>query len=456
MTKTRKYASLVVGVLATVVFGSASAHAQSADALIDKLVDKGILTVKEANELREEADKDFNRSYQVKTGLPDWVNSLKWSGDFRGRYDGIYQDSDNFGPTPGLPNTYANHDRTRFRYRARFGATVSMTDGLELGLRLGSGEVGSAAPSLGGSIFSANTTLNNDGSRKFIFVDAAYAKWTPKDWFTMQFGKMDSMFWITDAIIDYDYQPEGAQERFTLAMSDDQKINFTSGQFVIAENYNANGVGPNNDAYLFINQVDWTGKWTPKFSTRFALAMMNFKNQFEIPASLQTFINQNGTPASGIGAQNFNPVIARGEATYALESFPMFNGEFPITLGAEYANNPAASSAPFPGKNYAGAANQAYNLGVVFGSVKQKGNWQIAYNYKTIETASTWNGLVDDDFGFNAKGGTDVRGHHIKAWYRPLDPLTLVVSYFITEQINNVPGTQAHQQRLFIDAMLSF
>jgi hypothetical protein len=63
---------------------------------------------------------------------------------------------------------------------------------------------------------------------------------------------------------------------------------------------------------------------------------------------------------------------------------------------------------------------------------------------------------VDDDFGFNAKGGTDVRGHHIKAWYRPFDPLTLIMSYFITEQINNVPGTQANQQRLFIDAMLSF
>ena len=46
----------------------------------------------------------------------------------------------------------------------------------------------------------------------------------------------------------------------------------------------------------------------------------------------------------------------------------------------------------------------------MLGSVKQKGNWQIAYNYKTIESAVAWNGLVDDDFGFNARGGTDVRG----------------------------------------------
>ena len=77
----------VIAALAGVSF---SAHAQSADALLDKLVDKGILTVKEANELREEADKGFTSAHQVKTGMPDWVTSFKLNGDVRGRYDGIY------------------------------------------------------------------------------------------------------------------------------------------------------------------------------------------------------------------------------------------------------------------------------------------------------------------------------------------------------------------------------
>ena len=43
--------------------------AQSVDALLDKLVDKGILTVKEANELKAESDKDFTKAYQVKSGM---------------------------------------------------------------------------------------------------------------------------------------------------------------------------------------------------------------------------------------------------------------------------------------------------------------------------------------------------------------------------------------------------
>src|SRR5882762_5286776 len=102
---------------------STAAQAQSADALIDKLVEKGILTTKEANELREEADKNFTTSYQVKSGMPDWVTSLKFNGDFRGRFE-----------KHNMDNTLAN-DRNRFRYRVRFGVTASLVDDFEIGLR---------------------------------------------------------------------------------------------------------------------------------------------------------------------------------------------------------------------------------------------------------------------------------------------------------------------------------
>ena len=63
------------------------------------------------------------------------------------------------------------------------------------------------------------------------------------------------------------------------------------------------------------------------------------------------------------------------------------------------------------------------------------------------------NRLVDDDFGYNGKGGTNVRGHHIKAWYRPFDPMQVVVSYFITEAINTSGNLHPRQQRLFFDLL---
>src|SRR2546422_7839756 len=119
--KTKKTgAVLVMGVVAALTLG-ASGHAQSSDALIDKLVDKGILTVKEAQELREEADKGFTQAYAVKSGMPEWVTALKFNGDFRARYEGHYVDNPAFV------------DRHRFRYRARFGATASLLDNFEIG-----------------------------------------------------------------------------------------------------------------------------------------------------------------------------------------------------------------------------------------------------------------------------------------------------------------------------------
>src|SRR5688500_10465735 len=51
--------------------------AQSVDSLLDKLVDKGVLTVKEANDLREESDKDFTKAYAAKSGMSEWVSALK-------------------------------------------------------------------------------------------------------------------------------------------------------------------------------------------------------------------------------------------------------------------------------------------------------------------------------------------------------------------------------------------
>src|SRR4030095_4112240 len=124
-----------------------TARAQSADALIDKLVEKGILTVKEANELREEADKSFTHAYQVKSGMPDWVDSFKLNGDLRLRYDGIYIDNPAFV------------DRNRLRYRLRFGATAVMKDNFEVGLRLMSGE-GTTIAGVSDPI-SGNTTFDN-------------------------------------------------------------------------------------------------------------------------------------------------------------------------------------------------------------------------------------------------------------------------------------------------------
>src|SRR6266536_5194977 len=112
---TLKQAAIAAGVAASALC-SISTQAQSADALLDKLVEKGILTTKEANDLKREADQGFTKAYQVKSGMPDWVTSLKLNGDFRGRYEGFYSENNAF------------IERDRLRYRLRCGAVATMLD----------------------------------------------------------------------------------------------------------------------------------------------------------------------------------------------------------------------------------------------------------------------------------------------------------------------------------------
>jgi polyhydroxyalkanoate synthesis regulator phasin len=164
MKQTHKQWAALAGVLAAVA-GGTTAHAQSADALLDKLVDKGILTPTEAKELREEADKDFTRAFQAKMGMPDWVTSLKLNGDVRGRIENFNSDNEVF------------KDRTRFRYRLRLGVVATVFDNFEAGLRLSSSDPAAGGPA-GGDPISGNTTFQDNGSRKFIYVDLAYGKWT--------------------------------------------------------------------------------------------------------------------------------------------------------------------------------------------------------------------------------------------------------------------------------------
>src|SRR5437764_9776661 len=109
------------------------AHAQSSvDALINRLEQKGILSVDEAKDLKTEnamdATNDFSAALNQKFTIPDWVNNYKLYGDFRGRFDDLQS---------GNP---AFVERMRFRYRLRVGLLVNMKDNMKVGLRVGPGD----------------------------------------------------------------------------------------------------------------------------------------------------------------------------------------------------------------------------------------------------------------------------------------------------------------------------
>jgi len=447
-----------MGVLATAGLGN-SLQAQSADALIDKLVEKGILSVKEANEMREETDKNFTTAYQVKSGMSDWVTSFRINGDLRGRFDGQYSSNPNFV------------ERDRWRYRLRVGATAVIKDNFEVGMRLGSGDVDNAAGLTAGvDPISQNQSFQNNASKKGIFLDLAYAKWTPinnRDWSaSLTVGKIENPFVFSDMVFDPDYTPEGASQQIAYNLSAKQVLKLNLGEFVLDELG-----GSTQDPYLLGGQLGLESTWSKKVATSVGVGFLGITSSQQLTSTAVPYINRGNlryVGANGIlGApvHGFNSLIASAAMTYTLDSFPLYTGAFPIRPFGEFIHNTANSE-----------QNNGYNVGITFGKAGKKGTWEVTYRYKYLGGDAWWEQLADSDFGAfyqdklvallpptaraAASGywpGTNVRGHIVKASYSPYDSLTFNVTWFAAELIQEQnPGTDSNMNRIQVDAVWKF
>lgn len=454
---------LCTGAAAAVAAGSPIAQAQSSDALLDKLVEKGVLTVKEANELREETDKDFTKAYSAKSGLPEWVTALKLNGDFRGRFEGFYADNPAFV------------ERDRWRYRLRFGVTANLLENFEVGFRLGSGDIDSASGlSAGTDPISNNQTFQNNASKKGIFLDLAYAKWAPVNnaaWSgTVSIGKIENPFVFSDAVFDFDYTPEGLGSQWAYNLSAQQVLKLNLGGFVLDELG-----GSLRDPYLGGAQLRLDSTWSPKIATTAGAGFLKIWSSENLPSSGVPDINAGNARAvilgsdgkfSALGApvSHYETLVADAAFTYTLSSFPFYTGAFPVKVFGEYLYNTDAST-----------QNSGYTAGVTFGKAGKKRTWELTYRYKVLEGDAWWEELPDSDYGaFYQNGpsakdktararssgywaGTNVRGHVVKGSYSVLDPLTLSVTWFATDLIQEyLPASDSHMNRVQVDAVFKF
>ena len=419
---------------------AAPAHGETADALIDKLIDKGILTVDEAKELREEADKGFDSAYQIKSGLPDWVTSLRVGGDFRARYDMIHSDHHEFT------------DRHRFRYRVRPGIWAKLRDNFEVGFRLTSGE---PVGNFGGDPISGNSTFQNNASKKFAYIDLAYVSWAAIDndtWSsTLTVGKMENPWVFSDLVFDGDYTPEGFAQQFEFNLNEQHKLALNLGEFSLDELS-----GSSRDPWLLGGQFRLESKWTERIGTRLGvggLLITAEESLSEPPGGTPAVqdVNTGNTRNAGVLTENYNPIIADAAFTYTLDDFWGYKGKFPIRVATEYLNNPGADD-----------ENEGYSVGVTFGKSGKKGLWDIEYRWKHLESDAWYEEMVDSDSaalfpGASARAGTNIEGHVIRASYSPYDSLTIGVTYFLMERITGVTRELDEElNRVLVDAMWRF
>lgn len=410
---------------------------QSTDALINKLLQKGILTRAEADELRKESGGETVKPAPPRIIIGDWVENLRLTGDLRVRFD------DTFGENSAFVT------RQRYRYRLRAGAILKLKDDLELGFRMISGTDGSPLGS--------NQTFEDNASKKNIRIDQAYGRWSPRlgdsAALMLTLGKMESPFVFTDLVLDPDYTPEGLAQQLSYSFNKNHSAKLILGGFVLDELELSN-----HDPFLFGAQLRFDSQWNKRVQTSFGLAGLMIQNAGSLVTTNVPDVNSGNlrNDAGGL-THNYNPLIADGSATYWLVSFPGYPGAFPLTLLGQFMWNPAANS-----------DNIAWTAGPTIGRAARKRTWEISYRWKSLEGDVWYEELVSDDFGAfyqeasdrgpdGFRGGTNVRGHVVRVAYAVTDAFVLSVAYLGTELIEESPaGSESRMHRVFVDALLKF
>ncbi len=452
--------TIVAAILAA---GGLSVSAQSSDVLLNKLIQKGILSEQEAADVKKETAAGFDKAYTSKTGLPDWVTQLKFSGDMRARYEMFRFDNDD----PGV--AAPNKPRDRMRYRFRLGAAVTMKENFELGFRLTSSEP--SDDGTGGDAISQNTTLQNNGSKKFVYFDTAYGKWTPvktDSWLLSgTIGKMDNPFTLSEMLFDHDYTPEGAAVQVAYNINSKNSLKFTGGYFLLDEiNQGANA---SNDPFMLGAQLRYDAKLAPNLSGTLGVAWLAMSEAANLTNGAVANINVGNTRDNKTGAlvNDYYPVIVDAALTYSIEKTGFYPGSLPIRIGGEFMHNPGAHE-----------NNQGWWVGAFLGKAAKKNTWELSYRYKYLENDAWYEEFVDSDYGayyatapLNGVGqsgkktgsfnGTGVDGHIVKAVYALSDSFTIGATWFYTGLIESQDAkTHANQEsgqhRIQLDAIWKF
>jgi len=333
----------------------------------------------------EVSDKTDAVAAEVKQQVAktDWTDTIRWKGDFRYRYETF--------DVEGQPY----RDRNRIRARAALIADVTPT--IEVGLGLASG---------GEDPVSSNQTLGGGGSTKGLNLDLAYFDWSGLSNTHVLGGKFKN--YLIDSgsnalLWDSDWRPEG------LGFSWANNIFFANGMGTWIESDSKKG-----QSFAYTTQAG---------------LKMDIGSDMKLVAGIGYYVFDTKGLSSFFGDEDdffgnsFDPVTLT--YLYDYEEIELFGGlgfslfDRPVLVFGTYVQNQAADE-----------NDTAYSFGFKYGKTSKRHDWDFGYMYKYLEADAALGLLVDSDFG---GGGTDAKGHVIKASYGLAKGLAAKFTYFIND-----------------------
>lgn len=359
------------------------------DILVDKLVQKGVLSPTEAQIILDETKKEVatavakGKSY----GSPAWPQKIKLKGDFRARYQ--VQQKENS----------ANRDRARLRFRLGTEVKVAGDTKVYAGFATG-----------GDDPRSTNDTWDNTFETGDLRLDYAYAEHDLSDAIKVKLGKIKKTpFWhASDLLWDGDINPEG------IAMNMKHGSMFFNASVLVLDEIKKD----TSDPFMFVVQPGFKLGFSDDVSLKAALTYYGFENvkgnSFEHSAETNS-VDDDGNliyDYDSIGGS------LQLDVKNPLDMLPYF------ALIAEY------NEACDPDSD-----NSAYMLGFKLGhkKVKKPGRWQLKYMYKELEKDAFVDFTSDSDF---YGGDTGAKGHEVAFKYALRKKVILGLDYYNTKPID--------------------
>jgi hypothetical protein len=292
---------------------------------------------------------------------------------------------------------------------------------MHVGFRLASGENKSAT--VGPEQTSTNQSFTNTFNNKFVWIDQAYVDFTPlartdllilKD-MKLTGGKFPNPFYTTDMVWDPDTNPEGGYVQFNPQFG-------TVKPFLTV-------------AYLPMGESETDSNDPSIFAVQGGVSSTILNRPYKLASAYYAFSNVKGMAATTYTAQYSPKITNTLDGTLLKYGFNVweFTGEvspidlnllgntMPLTILGNYAKNLAKGDI---------SKDTAWLAGLKLGKAKDKGTWELFWNYRQVGQDAVYSWINDSDFHL---GGTASKGNKFGLTYAIMPNSTISGTYYITE-----------------------
>ncbi|MHC4488325.1 MAG: putative porin [Planctomycetota bacterium] len=373
-------------------------------------------------QLEQLVSKTFEEKKDELGAVPDWVQNVKISGDFRYRHEHLDTENASTGRW--------NNGQDRHRMRARLMVEAMVNDDWDLAFRIASGSDRSP--------ISTNQDLEDSFSKKYVWLDLAYFTWHPasKEGLNVFGGKMKNAFYMAgknQLIWDTDLNPEGIAAQYVMPLSDIDQLHLNGGGFWVDES--TTGV----DTSLWGGQAYW--KHTIG-NPDYILAGLgyydygNLKGRGNLPATWGSTAGFTGNTNTGV------TYVSDYDIFEAFAEYGFEHAGLPLAVFGSWVQNMVAATDADTGWLIGGKLNKA----------KEPGSWELGYDYRVLEADAVVGAMSESDW---LGGGTDGRGHKFGLKYQIAKNLQAALTYYHLENERN-STRDADYRRLQADLIFKF